>query len=122
MNANTERLVIASLSLSTAGLVGVLADESYTPISVVPMTGTAGDRPTVGFGSTYKEDGSPVRLCDTITPVAAIKRVQVHLTKDKKQLEKCVSGVLSKIELDVLVDFINQLGNVAKCNSSIVKI
>src|SRR3546814_1293220 len=68
---SVRRTTVAALVLSAAGLVSIIADEGYTERAVVP---TKNDRPTVGFGSTFRDDGSPVQMGDTITPAQAVKR------------------------------------------------
>ncbi|NNC10146.1 lysozyme, partial [Corallococcus exiguus] len=53
------RSLVAALALSAAGLIAIVDREGYTDAAVVP---TRNDRPTYGFGSTVREDGTPVRL------------------------------------------------------------
>ena len=65
-----QRIGIAALALSAMGLVKLVNDESFTPVAVIPVQG---DRPTVGFGSTFRDDGSPVQMGDTITVPQALK-------------------------------------------------
>ena len=49
-----RRVSVAVLTLSAAGLVSILSQESYTERAIIP---TKNDRPTVGFGSTFRDDG-----------------------------------------------------------------
>lgn len=111
-------MIVAALSLSAAGFVGILASEGYTEKAVVP---TQNDRPTVGFGSTFREDGSPVQMGDRITPQQAVVRSLNHIASSESGLKRCVTGALSQTEYDVLVDFAYQYGTAATCRSSIVK-
>lgn len=113
-----SRLPIAILTLSAAAFGVIVTHESYTDKAVIP---TKNDRPTVGFGSTFRDDGSPVQLGDTITPVQAVKRSMAHIAKDEAGLKKCVAGELSQNEYDILVDFSYQYGIKATCASSIVR-
>jgi GH24 family phage-related lysozyme (muramidase) len=113
-----QRAAIAALVLSAAGLVGILSDEQFVGKAMVP---TKNDRPTVGFGSTFREDGSAVRLGDTIEPVQAIRRSLSHIGKDEARLRQCVTGELTQGEYDVLVGFAYQYGTAATCGSSIVR-
>ncbi len=113
-----RRSAIAALSLSAAGLVAIITEESYTERAVVP---TKNDRPTVGFGSTFREDGSPVQLGDTIKPVQAVKRSVAHIAKDEAGLKRCVTGPMTQGEYDVLVDFTYQYGVATTCASSMVR-
>lgn len=118
MTPNKYRVVVAALSLSALGFAGLVVDESYTDSAVVP---TRGDRPTVGFGSTFRDDGTPVKLGDTITPARAILRSVNHIAKDEAQLKRCVTGAMSQAEYDILVNFSYQYGPAATCHSAIVR-
>jgi lysozyme len=113
------RLPVAVLSLSFAAGAALIASEGYTPTAVVP---TKNDRPTVGFGSTFKEDGSPVRMGDTITPPKAVARTAAHIAKDETGLKRCMDGIeLNQVEYDVLVDFTYQYGVKRACGSKMTK-
>lgn len=111
------RLPIASLVLSAMGFAGIAINEHYTDTAVIP---TKNDRPTVGLGSTFRDDGSPVQMGDTITPVAAIVRSVNHIAKDEAGLKRCVTAPMSQAEYDILVDFAYQYGVPTACRSSIV--
>lgn len=112
-----NRTPVAILSLSAAALVGLLAHEGYSERAIVPVQG---DRPTVGFGSTFREDGSPVRMGDTITPQKAVARSYAHIAKDERGIKACVTAPLTQGEYDVMVDFAYQYGVPTLCKSSIV--
>jgi GH24 family phage-related lysozyme (muramidase) len=112
------RIAIAGLALSLGGYLVIIEDESYTERAVIP---TINDVPTVGLGSTFNEDGSPVKMGDTITPPQAIKRSAAHIAKDEAGLKRCVTGELAQVEYDVLVDFAYQYGVEATCDSSMVR-
>lgn len=115
---NKVRYAVATLSLSAAGFVGLVVDEHYTDRAVIP---TRNDRPTVGFGSTFRDDGSPVRMGDTITPPAAVARSYAHIAKDEAGIKRCVTAPLHQAEYDSLVDFAYQYGVSTTCKSSMVK-
>jgi GH24 family phage-related lysozyme (muramidase) len=103
------RIAVAALSLSAAGLISLVASEGYTGKAVIP---TKGDRPTVGFGSTYQPDGKPVKLGDTVTPVRALVLVQAHLSKEEDTFRKSLAGAsLSQAEYDIYMDFVYQYGS-----------
>jgi lysozyme len=112
------KMMVAALSLSSAGLVGILLSEDFTGHAIIP---TKNDRPTVGFGSTFKEDGTPVKLGDTIAPPKAVKLALTHIQKDELNLKQCVKGDMSQAEWDILVDFAYQYGTSRTCSSSIVR-
>ncbi len=113
-----KRTQIAALALSAAALVGLALDEGYTDTAAIPMRG---DVPTVGFGSTIKEDGTSVQMGDTITPPAALARTLIHIQKDETGIKECVTADLSQIEYDLMVDFTYQYGVTKLCKSSIVR-
>ena len=114
----TKRNAIAALSLSAAALVGLLAHEGYSDRAIIPV---AGDRPTVGFGSTFRDDGSPVRMGDTITPPKAVARSYAHIARDEAGIKACVTAPLTQGEYDTMVDFAYQYGVPTLCKSSIVR-
>lgn len=113
------RIAIAALSLSAAGFVSLVAHEGYSDRAIIPIKG---DRPTVGFGSTFRDDGTPVQMGDTITPPEAVKRSFAHIAKDESRLKQCVKAPLHQWEYDALVDHAYQYGATATCNSSIVRL
>lgn len=113
-----KRSHVAGLVLSASAFIGLIAHEGYTDEAVIPVKG---DRPTIGFGSTFKEDGTPVKMGDTITPQKAAARSLAHIQKDESKLKQCVTAPLSQTEYDLLINFSYQYGADATCRSSIVK-
>ncbi len=104
-------MLVTGLSLSAAALVGLVVHEGYTDRAIVP---TKGDRPTVGFGSTYHADGSPVKMGERTEPVAALKTAAAHISRDETRLRASLPGVaLSQAEYDAYVDFAYQYGTAA---------
>lgn len=112
------RIAVAALSLSAAAFAGLATHEGWVEKAMVP---TQGDRPTVGFGSTFREDGTPVQMGDTIKPVQAIKRSLAHIQKDELGIKACVTAPLTQTEYDLMVDFAYQYGFATLCKSSIVR-
>jgi lysozyme len=113
-----KRNAVAALSLSAAALVGLLAHEGYSDRAIIPV---AGDRPTVGFGSTFREDGAPVRMGDTITPPKAVARSYAHIAKDEAGIKACITAPLTQGGYDTMVDFAYQYGVPTLCKSSMVR-
>lgn len=113
-----NRAHIASLTLSAAGLIAIVASEGYSDKAIIPV---AGDRPTIGFGSTFKEDGSPVKQTDTTTPVKALRMSMAHIAKDTSALQQCVNIPLFQREYDAYVSLAYNIGTPAFCNSTLVK-
>ena len=112
------RLAIAALSLSAVAFGGLVLKEGYTDKAVVPVEG---DVPTVGFGSTVREDGSKVQMGETITAPKAVARSLHHIAKDEAGLKQCVTAPVSQIEYDLLVDHAYQYGVDSTCKSSMVR-
>lgn len=110
------RLLVAGLSLSAAAFIGLAVHESYTDTAIVP---TQGDRPTVGFGSTFHEDGSPVKMGDTTTPVRALIKAQAHIGREEAAFRDSLPGVaLYQGEYDLYMDWVYQYGSSAWRKSS----
>lgn len=112
------RTGIGALALSAAGLIALVAHEGYRDKAHVPVPG---DRPTVGFGSTFNPDGTPVKMGDTTTPQKALRMALAHIGKDELNLKRCVTGDLSQAEYDILVNFAYWRGSGGACRSEVVK-
>lgn len=102
------RKAIAGLTLSASALVAIVMSEGYTDRAVIP---TKGDRPTVGFGSTFHEDGRPVKMGDTTTPVRALIKAQAHISKEEVSFRKSLPGVtFHQEEYNLYMGFVYQYG------------
>ncbi|MGP5352513.1 glycoside hydrolase family protein [Pseudomonas helleri] len=109
MNTSTrQRLAVSVLTVSLAGFGAWKANEGYTDTAVIP---TKGDVPTIGHGSTRYEDGTKVRLGDTITRPRAELLVRNLMTQDERQFAASLPGVrLHQEEFDLYMDFTGQYG------------
>lgn len=107
------RYAIAGLSLSAAGLVGILNYEGFSDTAYIPV---AGDVPTIGFGST-----KDVKLGDTITPEKAIERAYRDIRNTESAIHKCVHVPLSTSEYDAFTSLAYNIGTSAFCSSTLVK-
>lgn len=112
------RTLIASLVLSAAGLIGIAVNEGYTDGAIIP---TKGDRPTLGFGTTTRPDGSPVQMTDRTNPVEALRRKARDLQKFEGALKMCVKVPLYQHEYDAYVDMAYNIGSGAFCSSTMVR-
>lgn len=114
----TNRVAVGGMSLSAAAFVALLSFEGYTGRAVIP---TVDDRPTVGFGSTFHEDGRPVKLGDTTDPVSAAQKALTHIQKDERTFRAGLPGVMLKqAEYDVYMDFVYNYGT-ANWNGSTIR-
>lgn len=114
----SKRVAIVALSLSAAGFVGILTKESYTEVAIIPVKG---DKPTVGFGMTHREDGTPVQMGDRTNPVQAAQRTLAYTQTADAEIKKCVTADLHQAEYDLMQDFGYQYGIPTLCRSSMVR-
>lgn len=112
------RTTIAALVVSAAGFVGFVTSEGWAPEAMIPVPG---DVPTMGFGSTTKEDGSPVKMGDSITPVRAARLSLAQVSAGEARLRKCFGPTvkLYQHEWDAYNQLAINTGAGAVCNSSI---
>lgn len=105
----TKRSAIATLTMSAAGLAFWIASEGFSAKPYIP---TAGDRPTIGHGSTHYENGAPVKLTDpTITRTRAAQLAKNLASKDEQQFRASLPNVkLYQEEYDLYLDFVGQYG------------
>ena len=113
MTSSKGRIVIAALSLSAAGFVGLALQEGYTDRAVTPVPG---DVPTIGFGTT-----EGVRMGDTITPPQALVRALRDVSKYEGALKRCVTVPLHQYEYDSLLSLAYNIGPTAFCGSTLVR-
>lgn len=112
------RTAIAGLVFSAAGLIGLAVSEGYRDTAYIP---TKGDVPTLGFGSTTRQDGTPVQMGDRTDPVQALQRKARDIEKFEGALKTCVRVPLYQAEYDGYVDLAYNIGSGAFCSSTIVK-
>ncbi len=113
------RIVATALTFSAAGVLGLMQSESFAPTAIKPIPE---DRWTYGYGSTFKEDGSPVQPGDTISQVEA-RRLMEAKVHDEYQpvIQACASGVpMTQGEFDALIDLAYHVGAGKVCRFSIV--
>ncbi|NYB16239.1 MAG: lysozyme [Acinetobacter baumannii] len=118
--SNKTKYIAAVLAASAAFFVGVKNDEGFTSKPVIPVKG---DRPTQGHGSTFKPDGSPVKMTDPpITRATADKWLRNDVSKREVAFKDSLKGVkLSQTEYDLYLDFTYQYGIGAWSSSSMLK-
>lgn len=113
MPSKGGRIVVATLALSAAGLVGIVGYEGYTDHAVIPIPG---DVPTIGFGTT-----AGVRMGETTTPPAALRRALRELNEFEATIKQCVTVPLHQHEFDAYTSLAYNIGPYAFCSSTLVK-
>lgn len=103
-----NRVAVTFLTMSLAGFGAWKASEGFTDVAVIP---TKGDVPTIGHGSTRWEDGTPVKMGDTITRQRADVLARTLNSQAEKQFAASLPGVkLHQEEFDLYMDFVGQYG------------
>lgn len=116
--AARTRTLIAALSLSAAGLIGVVTSEGWEPVARPPV---AGDVPTNGFGSTTDDAGRPLKGGEIAHPVTALQRAARDITRFEGAIKRCVRVPLYQYEYDAYVSLAYNIGDTAFCNSTLVR-
>lgn len=110
------RIAIAALTLSAAGLLGIVGREGYTDVAVQPVPGDAW---TNGFGSTINDAGKPLQPGEKTDPVRALQRAGRDVSTKESTLKRCITADLFQHEYDAFVDLGYNVGPAAVCRSSI---
>lgn len=103
------RQTVAALALSATGFLAWIGSEGFSSPAYVP---TQGDVPTIGYGSTRYEDGTPVRLADQpITRARALQLARNLHSEEETRFRASLPGVsLFQEEYDLYLDFTGQYG------------
>lgn len=103
-----RRVIAAALVMSLGGIATWKHQEGFEPEAMIP---TKGDVPTIGYGSTQYEDGTPVKLGDKITRQRADQLAKGLIKKDEQVFIASVPGVeLYQEEFDLYVNYMGQFG------------
>ncbi|MBM5460274.1 glycoside hydrolase family protein [Pseudomonas sp. P66] len=103
-----QRIAVVLLTLSASGFSAWKASEGFTDTAVIP---TKGDVPTIGHGSTRWEDGTRVRMGDTITRQRAEVLARTLNSQAEKEFAASLPGVkLHQDEFHLYMDFVGQYG------------
>ena len=107
--SSRNRVLATALTLSLAGFAGWKANEGFTEVAMIP---TQGDVPTIGYGSTRYEDGTPVTLEDPpITEQRAEQLARNLHSEEEARFRASIPGVyLYQEEYDLYLDFTGQYG------------
>lgn len=110
--SNGKRMLVASLVVSAATLVGIAAHEGYVGEAMIPVPG---DVPTIGFGET-----KGVKMGDKTTPVRALVQLLESTEAHAAGVRKCLDGsFLYPNEFNSYVSLAYNIGVNGFCKSSI---
>lgn len=110
-----NRIVLAALTFSAAGLVALAVDEGYSDTAYPDPTHGA-KVPTLGFGLT-----EGVKMGDRTTPVQALQRKMEYLQRGEARLKTCVHVPLHQAEFDLYTNLYYNIGPSNFCGSTLVK-
>lgn len=106
--ASRTRIGIGALALSASAFISLAVKESYEEKAMIP---TKNDRPTLGFGSTFHPDGTPVKMGEKTTPVRALIIAQAHISKEEAKFRASLPNVkLYQTEYDIYMNWMYQYG------------
>lgn len=114
------RIAAGMLAVSATGGAAWIASEGFTSGPVIPVPG---DRPTIGHGSTFYEDGTPVKMTDP--PITRARAAQLALGELNRKYGECVrqsmpTTPVTQNEFDLAADFTGQYGCEAWRGSSML--
>lgn len=112
------RIAIASLTLSASALVGIALHEGYAPTALPPV---AGDVATGGFGSTQREDGTPMRLHEKVSPQRALVLLLADATRFEQAVKRCAPVPMYPHEFSAYVSLAYNIGESAFCGSTLAE-
>lgn len=112
------RLIPSLLAVSALAVAGIAVREGYRARAYDDGVGVQ----TVGFGSTTREDGQPVRPGDTVTPERAVVRLARDADRIGREIAACIDDVpLYQHEFDAYASLAYNIGSGAFCRSTLVK-
>lgn len=115
---STLKARIAVAAMSAVGIASVANFEGFRDKAYIPVPG---DRPTIGYGSTYNADGSPVKMGETITKERAQILLKNTMTSYEAAVKRCAPYNMYQYEFDAYVSFTYNLGEGRFCKSLIPK-
>ena len=115
---NSTKKKIAAFLISAGLLTGVANHEGFREKAYIPIVG---DRATTGFGFTFREDGTPVRLGDTITRPEAERRLGVELYSYRLKISECIKVPVTENQADAFTSLAFNIGTGAFCKSTLVR-
>lgn len=118
MRGMRPRISPSLIVVSALALAGIAGLEGYRRAAYNDGAGVM----TVGFGSTTRDDGSPVKAGDTLSPERAVLRLAQDADRIGREIARCIGDVpLYQHEFDAYVSLAYNIGSGAFCRSTIVR-
>lgn len=114
----SPRVAVGSLVLAASTLVAIALHEGYEPAARPPVPG---DVDTGGFGSTRREDGSPMQSGEKVPPTRALMLLLQDASKFEQAVKRCAPVPMHQYEFAAYVSLTYNIGATAFCNSTIAK-
>ena len=106
----------------TTGTAGINLITSFEGFRSEPYLDQAGI-PTIGYGSTHYQDGTPVTMDDSpITQEQAIQLLQIYLQKFETVINNAVTSDINQSQFDALCDFVYNEGPGHFLSSTLLKV
>ena len=108
-----------NLSTSSTGINLITSFEGFSAYPYQDQNGI----PTIGYGSTYYQDGTRVTMDDpAISKDQAIAILQSYVKKFERVVNQYVSAELNQNQFDALVDFVYNIGPGNFLSSTLLKL
>ena len=92
--------------------------EGYEPVARPPV---AGDVDTGGFGSTRREDGTPMRPGEKVPPTRALVLLLADAGRAEQAVKRCAPVPMHPYEFAAYVSLTYNIGSGAFCGSTLAK-
>ena len=108
------------MKITKTGKRGLELIKSFEGLYLKPYLCPAGV-PTIGYGSTFYENGTKVTLKDKpITEARAVELLQFELTMSEKYVDAYCQDSINQNQFDALVSFVYNAGPVALKSSNLL--
>jgi len=113
------RWPLAALTVSLSMVGGLAVHEGFRDRAYDDGVGVQ----TIGFGTTTRPDGSPIRPGDRITPERAVVRMTADAARIERQMKACLPPLLPlhQHEWDAFVSLGYNIGSGAFCRSTLAR-
>lgn len=109
---------ITAFIIGAGLLTGVSNHEGFRDRAYIPVVG---DRPTIGAGYTFREDGTPVQMGDTITRKESDIRLSRELQNYRIKIGECIKVPVTENQADAFTSLAFNIGTGAFCKSTLVR-